>query len=59
VEEDDGVILSIVNRKHQCFLVVLDAATMVELARSVMGNFTANTIHGSFVDHHGKGVAVN
>lgn len=59
VEEDDGVILSIINQRHQCFLLTLDAATMVELARTVMGSFNANTIHGSFVDHHGKGVAVN
>ncbi|CAO3591814.1 unnamed protein product [Absidia cylindrospora] len=59
MEEDDGVILSIVNRGPQCFLLVLDASTMVELARTWVGDFNANTIHGSFVDQYGKGVAVN
>ncbi|KAI8336728.1 putative carotene oxygenase [Chlamydoabsidia padenii] len=58
-DEDDGVILSIVNQSHQCFLLVLNAASMEELARAVMGDFNANTIHGSFMDQHGKGVAVN
>ncbi|CAO3621419.1 unnamed protein product [Cunninghamella blakesleeana] len=57
--EDHGVVLSIVNQSSQCFLLVLDAASMKELARSVIGQFTASTIHGSFMDLQGKGIAVN
>ncbi|KAI8089316.1 putative carotene-dioxygenase [Halteromyces radiatus] len=58
-KEDEGVILSIVNRQQECFLLVLDASTMTELARTSIGKFNMNTIHGSFMDQHGKGVAVN
>ncbi|KAF7730095.1 hypothetical protein EC973_003041 [Apophysomyces ossiformis] len=62
-QEDEGVILSTVNTtldgKESCFLLVLDAATMTELGRGTVGNFNAMTIHGSFVDQSGYGVAVN
>ncbi|KAI8072594.1 carotenoid oxygenase [Gongronella butleri] len=58
-QEDHGVVLSIVNRAKDCFLLVLDAATMQELARATIGQFNAMTIHGSFVDAHGVGVAIN
>lgn len=59
-EEDDGVVLSVVNTAPTgCFLLVLDARTMTELGRSMLGAFNAPTLHGSFVDVHGHGVAVN
>ncbi|KAI9306813.1 putative carotene oxygenase [Cunninghamella echinulata] len=57
--EDDGVILSIVNQATQCFLLILDAASMEELARATIGQFNAITIHGSFMNLQGKGIAVN
>ncbi|RCH78046.1 hypothetical protein CU098_001754, partial [Rhizopus stolonifer] len=62
--EDDGVIMSIVNTtlkngSESCFLLILDAATMQELARATLGNFNAVTLHASFVDKHGRGIAVN
>ncbi|KAI7865372.1 carotene dioxygenase [Spinellus fusiger] len=62
--EDEGVLLSTVNTTtpdgvESCFLLVLDAATMQELSRTTLGAFTAMTIHGSFVDTYGKGIAVN
>ncbi|KAI8376534.1 putative carotene oxygenase [Radiomyces spectabilis] len=62
--EDDGVILSTVNtidqdKQESHYLLILDAATMAELGRTTLGTFHATTIHGSFVDIHGKGVAVN
>ncbi|KAI8341816.1 carotenoid oxygenase [Chlamydoabsidia padenii] len=63
--EDDGVVLSLVNvmnhhggAKH-CFLLVLDALTMKEIARCNIGDFTATTFHGSFVDYEYKSVSVN
>ncbi|KAG0163455.1 hypothetical protein DFQ28_011668 [Apophysomyces sp. BC1034] len=62
-EEDAGVVLSTVNTtidgKESSFLLVLDAASMTELSRGTIGAFNAMTIHGSFVDQHGRGVAVN
>ncbi|ORX51266.1 putative carotene oxygenase [Hesseltinella vesiculosa] len=58
-DEDDGVVLSIVNRSSDCFLLVLDGSTMTELARATIGDFNAMTIHGSFVDSQGQGVAIN
>jgi torulene dioxygenase len=62
--EDDGVILSIANavnddNTESCFMLILDAATLKELGRSTIGNFNAVTLHGSFVDTNGRGVAVN
>lgn len=62
--EDDGIILSCVNTMtsdgtESCFLLILDAATMKELARTTLGSFNAMTLHGSFVDSDGIAVAVN
>ncbi|KAI8081463.1 carotenoid oxygenase [Halteromyces radiatus] len=63
--EDDGVLLSFVNvintdrRTKYCFLLVLDASTMKELARCHIGDFTATTFHGSFVDHEFKSISIN
>ncbi|CEJ04660.1 hypothetical protein RMCBS344292_18615 [Rhizopus microsporus] len=63
-KEDDGVILSIVNSStkdgsESCFLLILDAATMKEVTRSTIGAFNAVTLHGSFTDRFGRGIAVN
>ncbi|KAI8142733.1 carotene dioxygenase [Fennellomyces sp. T-0311] len=63
-EEDDGVVLSVVNAKTEqgeemFFMLILDAHTMRELGRSTMGAFNALTLHGSFVDSRGIGVAIN
>ncbi|RUS13354.1 carotene dioxygenase [Endogone sp. FLAS-F59071] len=64
-EEDAGVLLSIVNvsgedgQGDSCFMLVLDARDLAELARADMGAYNASTFHGSFVDAAGKSVAVN
>ncbi|PRP88529.1 dioxygenase [Planoprotostelium fungivorum] len=63
--EDDGVILSLVNQMltgeitEKCFLLVLDASSMKEVARAEVGNFHAKTVHGSFVDGNRKAVSIN
>lgn len=61
--EDEGVVISIVNATHpegdSCFMLILDAATLQELARTTMGSWHATTLHGSFVDQSGRGTAVN
>ncbi|KAI9472364.1 MAG: putative carotene oxygenase [Benjaminiella poitrasii] len=62
--EDEGVIMSIVNTtledgSESCFLLILDAATFTELARATIGAFNAVTLHASFVDPSGRGIAVN
>ncbi|KAI9033585.1 carotenoid oxygenase [Phycomyces nitens] len=64
--EDDGVLMSLVNKldkedpsKDECFLLLLDAKTMQEIATCHVGQFTATTFHGSFVDHHFENVSVN
>jgi torulene dioxygenase len=63
-EEDEGVIMSIVNTtlkngSESCFLLILDASSMKEIARTTIGAFNAVTLHGSFVNKDGRGVAVN
>jgi torulene dioxygenase len=40
-------------------LLILDATSFEELARTTIGAFNAVTLHGSFVDKNGRGVAVN
>lgn len=61
--EDEGVVISIVNATllvgDSCFMLILDAATLKELARTTIGRWHATTIHGSFVDQSGRGTAVN
>ncbi|KAG0168477.1 hypothetical protein DFQ28_011571 [Apophysomyces sp. BC1034] len=65
-KEDDGAVLSLVNivdrrgpEHDHSILVVLNAKDMSELARCDIGQFTAITFHGSFVDQNFEGVAVN
>ncbi|KAI7870436.1 putative carotene-dioxygenase [Spinellus fusiger] len=65
-DEDDGVLMSLVNRfdkvdseRDRCMLVILDAKTMKELSSCEIGNFVASTFHGSYVDHHFENVSVN
>ncbi|CAO3696984.1 unnamed protein product [Rhizopus stolonifer] len=61
--EDQGVIMSIVNTTRNgsdsCFLLILDAASMKEVARTTLGDFSAVTLHASFADRNGRGIAVN
>ncbi|RUP49150.1 carotene dioxygenase [Jimgerdemannia flammicorona] len=63
--EDHGVILSIVNvkgegtRKDSCFMLVLDAKDMSEIAKADIGEYNAATFHGSFRDAAGRNVAIN
>ncbi|KAI8094238.1 putative carotene-dioxygenase [Thamnidium elegans] len=57
--EDDGVLLSLVNNTECCFLVVVDATNMTELARFTIGQFSAVTFHGSYVDHEFKNINLN
>lgn len=57
--EDEGVLLSLVNNTNCCYLVVVDAVKMVELARFTIGQFTAVTFHGSYVDHEFESINVN
>lgn len=58
-KEDDGVLLSLVNNFDCCYLIVVDALDMHELARIRIGQFTAVTFHGSYVDHEFESVNVN
>jgi torulene dioxygenase len=58
VDEDDGVVLSLVNvfanqgpEEDHCYMLVLDAKDFKEWGRVPLGKFTATTFHGSFVDH--------
>ncbi|RUP48635.1 putative carotene-dioxygenase [Jimgerdemannia flammicorona] len=65
-DEDDGVIVAVVNVDGEigngdddhCFIIVLDARNMKELARARMGQYKTTTIHGSFVDMEGADVSV-
>lgn len=57
--EDDGVLLSLVNNFDCCYLIILDAVSMVELARFKIGQFTAVTFHGSYVDHEFESININ
>jgi torulene dioxygenase len=62
-EEDDGVVISVVNattvEKDYCFMLILDAATLKEVARTTMGSWHTTMLHGSFTDETGRGIAVN
>ncbi|KAI9480627.1 MAG: carotenoid oxygenase [Benjaminiella poitrasii] len=60
-EEDDGVLLSLVNDSVRdcCYLVIVDAKDMKELACIKIGEFTAITFHGSYVDHEFESINVN
>ncbi|KAI9312483.1 carotenoid oxygenase [Dichotomocladium elegans] len=59
-EEDDGALLSFVNTQDRCMLLVLDARTMEEIVRCDIGNFTATTFHGSYVDSdHFENISIN
>ncbi|KAI7893570.1 carotenoid oxygenase [Mucor mucedo] len=57
--EDDGVLLSLVNNFDCCYLIILDATTLTELARFKIGQFTAVTFHGSYVDHEFESININ
>ncbi|KAG1357526.1 hypothetical protein G6F62_001532 [Rhizopus arrhizus] len=57
--EDDGVLLSLANHTECCYLVILNAIDMKELARFKIGQFTAITFHGSFVDYAFKSINLN
>ncbi|RUP44501.1 carotene dioxygenase [Jimgerdemannia flammicorona] len=62
VEEDDGVVLSVVNQTrngNRCFVIAFDAKTFEEVARAEVGEFKATTLHGSFIDGMGTNVAIN
>ncbi|KAI8067760.1 carotenoid oxygenase [Gongronella butleri] len=63
-DEDDGVVLSLVNvthdaGPHRCYILVLDAVSMNEIAKCPIGQFPAITFHGSFVNQHYESVSVN
>ncbi|CDH50577.1 carotene oxygenase [Lichtheimia corymbifera JMRC:FSU:9682] len=56
VDHDDGVLLSFVNitdrrgpEHDSCVLAIIDAKSMVELARCDIGQFSCLTFHGSFI----------
>ncbi|CAO3622865.1 unnamed protein product [Cunninghamella echinulata] len=56
-EEDDGVVISLVNlfdnrgKEHdRCYLLFLNAKDYTEYGRVHLGQFTATTFHGSYVD---------
>lgn len=65
--EDQGALLSFVNVRatsvdgssSDCFILILDAANMQELARCYIGKFNATTFHGSFVDMEFQSVSPN
>lgn len=66
-EHDDGVLLSFANivdprgpEHDSCVLVIVDAKTMIELARCDIGQFSCLTFHGSFIsDVHFKTSSYN
>ncbi|KAI9480628.1 MAG: carotenoid oxygenase [Benjaminiella poitrasii] len=59
-EEDDGVLLSLVNDFNQCcYFVIVDAKHLKEIARVKIGEFTAITFHGSYIDHEFESINVN
>jgi torulene dioxygenase len=47
------------NGSDSCFLLILDASTMQEIARTTIGAFNAFLLHSSFVNKDGKAIAVN
>ncbi|RCH87533.1 hypothetical protein CU097_008593 [Rhizopus azygosporus] len=54
--EDDGVLISLANHAKCCYLVVIDAKDMTEIAKFEIGEFNPLTFHGSFVDYHFKSI---
>lgn len=58
-KEDDGVLLTLANHFDRCYLIVVDACSMTELACFNIGKFTAVTFHGSYVDHEFKSININ
>ncbi|RCH80605.1 hypothetical protein CU098_002197, partial [Rhizopus stolonifer] len=57
--QDDGVLLTLVNNFDCCYFIVLDASSMKELARIKIGQFTAVTFHGSYVNHEFESININ
>jgi torulene dioxygenase len=57
--EDDGVILTLGNTADCCYIVIVDAATMKELACFTIGEFKSSSLHGSFVDYEFKPININ
>jgi carotenoid cleavage dioxygenase-like enzyme len=53
VTEDDGVVLSVVldGRKANSFVLVLDGATLTELARTETPHHIPFHFHGNFIAH--------
>lgn len=58
-QEDDGVLLTLANNFDRCYLNIVDAQSMRELARFSIGKFTAVTFHGSYVDHEFESININ
>lgn len=59
LNEDDGVLLTLANNFDCCYLIIVDSVTMKELSRFKIGQFTAVTFHGSFVDHDFESININ
>jgi torulene dioxygenase len=57
--EDGGVLLTLVNSFDRCYLIIVNALDMKELARFHIGQFIAVTFHGSYVDHEFKSTNIN
>ncbi|KAI7893569.1 carotenoid oxygenase [Mucor mucedo] len=57
--EDDGVLLTLANNVDCCYLIIVNSVTMKELSRFKIGQFTAVTFHGSFVDHEFESININ
>ncbi|KAI8875012.1 hypothetical protein K501DRAFT_203482 [Backusella circina FSU 941] len=57
--EDDGVLLTLGNTIDCCYIVILDAVTMKELACFTIGEFKASSLHGSFVDYDFTPININ
>ncbi|KAI8072871.1 carotenoid oxygenase [Gongronella butleri] len=56
-DEDDGVVISLVNlydnrgaEYDRCYILLLNSKDFTEYGRIPLGQFTATTFHGSFVD---------
>lgn len=49
-EEDTGVILTIVEENENAYLLILDAKTLIEMARAELPHLIPGSFHGQFFD---------
>ncbi|KAI8149690.1 carotenoid oxygenase [Fennellomyces sp. T-0311] len=64
--EDEGAVISLVNvvgekgpEQDSSFLLILDAASMEEIARCSIGPYNISTFHGSYINSDFENVSMN